>query len=381
MPISNLSFTHFRNLNNAKLSFHKSLNFFYGLNGSGKTSVLEAIYLISTGRSFKSRSVHAIINRDCGSNEFILFANLLDDVHNHAIGIKKSSLQPTVIKVNKEAIRSASKLAKLSPTILIDPLSFDLLTGSPGRRRQFMDWGVFHVEPFFSAQWNNYLNCLKQRNSLLRGVRIDAIALNIWNKKLVEFGELVHGERQRYFEAFEARLNQFLHYFSLNENIKINYYRGWDKSKSLAEIIEANTAKDIERGFTQTGPHRADIKVTLFGQLAQETLSRGQQKLFIFAMYLAQMQTLLETKNKNTVVLIDDVSAELDEHNLQLVFTKLLSLDAQIMVTSLSQTVLKSIQQDSRNYKMFHVEHGGFTVFDKTIDKVVDDNLGARPNE
>ena len=358
MSIERLSYTQFRNLANAQIAFHPKLNFFFGMNGSGKTSLLEAIYFIATGRSFRSRSIDTIINRNAYSTEFILFGQLSDHQRQHQIGIRKSTLQASQIRINRESIRSASQLAKLSPTILIDPLSFELLNGAPSQRRQFLDWGVFHVEHLFSLHWNNYINCLKQRNSLLRNAKIDPISLAIWDAKLAELGEVVHLERMAYFEKFQIQLSLFLKYFKLDENIKVSYFKGWDKSKTLTEAIAYFRDKDLERKFTQAGPHRADIKVTLFGQAARENLSRGQQKLFIIGMYLAQIQTLFDIHQKKTVVLIDDVSAELDSENLQRVFRKLLALEAQVIVTILNESVLSKLNQDQSLYKMFHVEHG-----------------------
>tara|TARA_R110001592_G_C13108170_1_gene744698 strand:+ start:642 stop:1745 length:1104 start_codon:yes stop_codon:yes gene_type:complete len=367
MPIEKISLTNFRNITDVNVALHPKLNLIYGLNASGKTSLLESCYFISTGRSFRSRRIENIINRDSTSTEFILFGHLKDSLSEHTIyhvGIKKSTVQPTQIRLNKETIKSASQLAKLSPTILIDPLSFELLNGTPTQRRQFLDWGVFHVEPLFSLNWNNYINCLKQRNSLLRNAKIDRILLKVWDNKLSELGELIHVERNNYFDKFQQRLTHYLEYFSINEEIKVSYYRGWDKTKSLNESLTQSREKDIERKFTQSGPHRADIKVSIFGQPASDNLSRGQQKLFIFAMYLAQMQTLYDVYNKNTVVLIDDVTAELDDGNLHLVFNKLLALDAQVIVTVLNDAFLKRIQHENTAYKMFHVEHGKITAIE-----------------
>lgn len=361
MSIDKLSLTHFRNISDTSLSLHPKLNFFCGLNASGKTSVLESLYFISTGRSFRSRRIENIIKRDQELNEFILFGLLREKNTNasvHQVGIKKSTVLPTQIKVNKESVKSASQLAKLSPIILIDPLSFELLNGSPTQRRQFLDWGVFHVEHLFSLHWNNYINCLKQRNSLLRNGKIDKVLLKIWDDKLAEFGECVHKARLHYFDLFQIHLDRYLSHFFLNAEIKVSYYKGWDKNKNLNEALEQFQARDIERKFTQAGPHRADIKVSIYNQAACENLSRGQQKLFVFAMFLAQVETLYEQFDKQTVVLIDDVAAELDELNISLIVSKLLELDSQVVVTVLNSNLIDRIKETNSEFKMFHVEHG-----------------------
>ncbi len=360
MPIKIISFSHFRNLSNDKLSLHPKLNFIVGMNGSGKTSLLEAIYYLSTGRSFRSRIIENIIKRHSDISEFILFGQLTNKQQVYSVGIKKSTTQNTQIKINKESIKSASPLAKLSPTILIDPLSFELLNGAPTQRRQFLDWGVFHVEHSFSSNWNNYINCLKQRNSLLRNAKIDELSLKIWEDKLIELGELVHQQRASYFDSFNQNLIPYLDEFALDNNIRIQYYRGWDKAKNLSDVMYESRAKDIDRKYTQSGPHRADIKVNLFGQAAKETMSRGQQKLLITALYLAQIQTLLKVQEKHTVVLIDDIAAELDERNVARIYTSLQKLDSQIIATTLSESLIKTLSEIEKDYKMFHVEHGCF---------------------
>ncbi len=366
MSIHKINITNFRNITNTSITLHPKLNIFYGLNASGKTSLLEAFYFISTGRSFRSRRIENIINRASVSTEFVLFGKLKNTLSTdyQNVGIKKSTILPTQIRLNKETVKSASQLAKLSPILLIDPLSFELLNGSPTQRRQFLDWGVFHVEPLYGLHWNNYINCLKQRNSLLRNAKIDQILLKVWDAKLSEYGELIHQQRKSYFQKFQIRLTDYLNYFSINAEIKVSYYKGWDKTKNLSAALDFFRDKDIERKFTQAGPHRADIKVTIHGQTASESLSRGQQKLFIFAMYLAQMQTLYDEFNKHTVVQIDDVAAELDDVNLKLVFNKLLELDSQVIVTILNETLLEKIKEENTEYKMFHVEHGKITVIE-----------------
>lgn len=359
MSIDLLRFTNFRNLASKQITFHPKLNFISGKNGSGKTSILEAIYYLSTGRSFRSRTIESIINRHTSDlAEFILFGYLSDHSGSHQVGISKSTINPSQIRVNKQTIRSASTLAKLSPTLLIDPLSFELLNGAPNQRRQFLDWGVFHVEHSFSLHWINYINCLKQRNSLLRNAKIDRILLDVWDRKLSEYGEQIHHMRQNYFNIFQEQLSEFLRYFGLDENIKVSYFKGWDKTKSLIDVTHQFREKDIERRFTQAGPHRSDIKLLLYGQAARESLSRGQQKLLVIAMYLAQIQALVKIHKRKTVVLIDDVSAELDSENLKRVFNQLLTLDTQIIVTLLNESMLDQLQENHSTYKMFHVEHG-----------------------
>jgi len=367
MAIDTLTLKNFRNLLETNISFSPHLNLVTGLNASGKTSLLESIYYLSTGRSFRSRRLESVINNTDGITEFVLFGKMIDSVRldaRHTVGIKRSTVTKAEIRLNGENISTASHLAKLSPTLVIDPLSFELLNGAPKVRRQFLDWGVFHVEPSFAIDWNNYIYCLKQRNTILRNAKIDGLQLKIWNQKSQEYGEKVHASRERYAEAFIPRVEFYLECFSIGENIKVKYYKGWEQSKNLSDFLEHISAKDIEKRYTQYGPHRADIKVTVGGKSAHETLSRGQQKLFVIAMYLAHIQVLMESTSKHTVVLIDDVAAELDQHNLSQVFKYLKQLDTQIICTVLDLEGIQKTIDLREKYNMFHVEHGKITVLE-----------------
>jgi len=359
MAIINLIPTNFRNLQTTEIKFHEHLNFISGLNASGKTSLLEAIYFLSTGKSFRSRKIRNIVNRNTDAKNFILFGSLSDELESqHQVGIRKSITSNTDLKLNGELIRSASKLAFISPVVVIDPSSFELLIGSAKIRRRFLDWGVFHVEHGFSKVSNEYNICLKQRNTLLRTVSIDTLQLNIWDRKLAGLGEMIDEFRSTYSKAVLPILKTIASSFMIEDGLEIRYQRGWDKELTMREVLAKHQRKDIEKKFTQFGAHRADLRLTIRGRSVEDILSRGQQKLLIIALYLAQIQCLADKVNKRTVVLIDDISAELDSQNLQLIFDKLSKLKTQVICTALDSGSVHKALPDHETYKMFHVEHG-----------------------
>lgn len=359
MAIINLTPTNFRNLQASEIIFHDHLNFISGVNASGKTSLLESIYFLSTGKSFRSRKIRNIINRNTEAKDFILFGRLSDELGNHhEVGIRKSITSNTDLKLNGEPIRSASKLASISPIVVIDPSSFELLIGSPKIRRRFLDWGVFHVEHGFSKVSNDYNICLKQRNTLLRTVNIDILQLNIWDRKLASLGETIDSYRSTYSRALLPILKTLAASFMIADGLEIRYQRGWDKELTMQDALVKYQLKDIEKKFTQFGAHRADLRLTIKGRSVEDILSRGQQKLLVIALYLAQIQCLTDKVNKRTVVLIDDISAELDSQNLQRIFEKLSKLKTQVICTALDRNSVHKALPDYETYKMFHVEHG-----------------------
>jgi DNA replication and repair protein RecF len=370
MSLSSISIKSVRNLHDLSVSFSKSLNFIWGENASGKTSLLESIYLLSTGRSFRTRHIDNIINSDAKSRELIVFGKVNTSKQNEEatpIGVRKSTLHGSEIKISGQSIKSAAILAKLTPVLMVEPQSFDLLTGPPKVRRQFIDWGVFHVEHEFSFLWNDYINCLKQRNSLLRTAKIDLLQLKVWDKRISLLGEQITQHRIEFMDRFRVTFETVLAGLGLNEQseIGLKYFQGWDKSKSLAEMLDQNRSKDIEKKYTQYGPHRADLKLRISGKNVSEFLSRGQQKLLIIALYIAHVKCLKELNDSQTLVLIDDIAAELDSKNIDIILSNLLELDAQVMCTVLDREIPRDYLDKHRSdCKMFHVEHGRIHEYD-----------------
>jgi len=361
MAILNLSPNKFRNLTDAEVAFDPQMNIIVGQNASGKTSLLEAIYVLLTGKSFRSNRLENIICRENESDEFMLFGNVAyenDAYRSHRIGIKKSKVNKSIIKVDDRKIQSASELVKICPVIIIDPTSFELLYGGPSVRRKFMDWGVFHVEHLFAKRWSEYIYCLKQRNTLLRAGKIDRLQLDAWDRKLAPLGEQIHRYRDLYANALMPILKSAAQVFQLDDELAISYVKGWDKNLSLSDSLAKYRDKDCDRKHTQFGPHRADLKLRIKGVAAEETLSRGQQKLLVMAMYLSHAEYLRVKSKKNLVVLIDDVGAELDAMNLAQVLLSLRTQNTQVICTALELNRIEALLSNNTQYKVFHVEHG-----------------------
>ena len=138
--------------------------------------------------------------------------------------------------------------------------------------------------------------------------------------------------------------------------------KGWDKNKDLSEVLKLNKDKDVLKRYTQYGPHRADIKITFKGKPADEMLSRGQQKLLVISLYLAHIHCLTELGDKRAIILIDDITAELDASNFEIIFGLLKRTNTQIICTVLDElTVDKLAKSIETKFNMFHVEHGNIT--------------------
>ncbi|MFD2230025.1 DNA replication/repair protein RecF [Alkalimarinus sediminis] len=357
MPYQSIVISKFRNLADQRLELSPLINIVDGKNGSGKSSLIESLYYLSVGKSFRSSKLDSIIEHN--SSGFTLFSVTGDDnSHQHRVGISREKNKPALIKIDGEFIRSAIQLATITPTLVIEPETFDLLDGGPNNRRRYMDWGVFHVEHRFSEVWRRYTKSLKQRNTLLRRGRIDRSLLAPWDGQMATTAAMIDQYRNDYIMSLVPVINDILKSLNQTIDIDISYYRGWDKKTDYKTILEDSIERDIRSGFTHQGPHRADIRIKVNGRFADEVLSRGQKKILIFAMILAQGAFLSKLLGRKSVYLIDDISAELDIEHRKNVCSYLEKLESQVVLTVVDiDSVLPLFRKDTE-LRMFHVEHG-----------------------
>jgi len=356
MTIHKLQVTGLRNLETITLEPSTKANLFYGFNGSGKTSVLEAIYFLGMNRSFRTIQAKKAIRYE--SDGFTVYGEVEKHQQSLPVGIKRDRSGITQIKVSGKSVKSAAELARLLPIQIIDPASFTLLEGGPKQRRQFLDWGVFHVEHHFSGYWQKMQRCLKQRNSLLRHGKMPHDLRATWDASFVSYSQQVHELRATYIEGFKDYFVRVLDSLLLDVDIEFTYNAGWDVDKEFDGLLAETLERDIKQGFTHIGPHRADLKVTHKGKPAVDVLSRGQQKLVVCSLKLAQGLMFQELTQQKCLYLIDDLPSELDLiHRKRL--TKLLNeMEAQLFVTGIEKQPLVDLWNEPENVKLFHVEHG-----------------------
>ncbi len=289
-----------------------------------------------------------------------------------SIGVRRSRRDLVLVKVNGEKLGSVGQLAGVLPVQVINPASFELLEGSPGVRRQFLDWGVFHVKHSgFFELWPRYRKALQQRNSLLRRGNIGASVLAPWDAELASTAGLITAARRQHFEELATAFDGVYRKLLLNSvsstgeaagavpALSFEFYGGWKDFDTVAygEFLQSEQEQDIRAGFTRHGPHRADVDLKCGRLRAGEVLSRGQIKTIVCALKLAQSKVLL-AQGIPTVFLIDDLAAELDEARCRAVFSELVDLDVQVFATALKASDLHNDWCGSKTLKRFHVEHG-----------------------
>ena len=355
MTLCRLDIVDLRNIANATIEPHPKLNIITGDNGSGKTSLLESIYVISTGRSFRSSKVKSLVNDH--RDKLVVFASVSKDGIVHSLGVQKDKSGESLIRIDGCSVKAASELARWLPVQIIGPDIYELISEGPTVRRQFLDWGLFHVEQFFYPAWARYQKALDQRNALLRqNIRADSL-YEPWelelNQSAIQIDKMRLEQLNRIIQKLEENKKELLP--DLSNKLTIEYDHGFDPERGLDAVLLEERNREFLPQTTQHGPHRGDFKIKLDKVPAREVLSRGQAKLLSHAFRIAQVEVLNEIKNTSVCLLIDDIGSELDRRAQAVFFNLLSKCDAQLFVTTLDSDFVKQMSSDS---KLFHVEHG-----------------------
>lgn len=355
MPIQGLTIEGLRNLQPLSILPSARVNFIYGDNGSGKSSLLEAIYILASGKSFRTSQLkHAFKSEHDQLKLSITLAQ--EDDSECLIESQRTRSGNHLLKMAGSVLKQQADAAQQLPVLILDPNTFKLLSGSPEERRQFIDWGVFHVEHTFMEHWKIYKQQLKQRNALLK--EKDTQWLATWNAGFVESAMCIDQHRKQYLEDFTPEFKRILVMLDSTIEVELNYYAGWEKGADLHSILTKQEERDLQLGYTQSGPHRGELRIKVGKQPAAERLSRGQQKSVVSALKIAQGTMLKTRKQRTPIYLIDDLASELDQSHRFALCRLLEDLKCQVFVTSIDKDSLLQAWQTTQNFKMFHVEHG-----------------------
>lgn len=396
MSVVKLITHNFRNLHDTAIIFHSKLNFFVGDNGSGKSSLLEALFYLGHGKSFRTSKSDAVVRHEKTS-----FVVSIKNSNNCQLGLSRdTSTGVTSIKINGQLHHRLSDLAKNIAVQIVTPESFKLFFGGPKERRRFIDLGMFHVEHDFSLQWKNFNRVLKQRNACIRmnnkSKNISSI-LAYWTDQFCELSFEVAQVRSHYTQAIIAELDVWLDILlpDLKSRVTVQYLQGWPQKKNLQDVLTDNYDREFSYGYSLYGAHKFDVKFLLDKQSLETQLSRGQQKLFLLALTFAQAKLIARVNRVKPILLIDDIGAELDINSRRSLSLALEKLDCQVVITAIESEVLKPFFErfcintnaskelsctspcvevteqtsnteidttEMENYKMFHVKHGEISV-------------------
>ncbi len=331
MSLRRLQVTDFRCLQSAELEFDPRFTLISGPNASGKTSLLEAIYMLGRGRSFRTPKLTNLIRT--GAERFVVFGEV--DLPERRLGLGiQGTIDGVRARMGGDRVASLAELAVALPVQIIDPEVHRLIEEGPSRRRRFLDWGVFHVERTFIGEWQKYQQVLKQRNAALRLRQPEAV-VSAWNADLLRFGERIDGLRKAYVGLLmpvAAVLTQTL----LRMELSLTYRSGWAQDLGFQAALAQSWVRDQELGSTSVGPQRAELSIRLDGVPVKDRISRGQQKLLAAALLISQLRLFPSDSQVQPTLLLDDPAAELDGERLLRLIGEVSRESVQLVASSLS---------------------------------------------
>lgn len=334
------------------MEFSPTLNLIVGANGSGKTSLLEAIHLLGTGRSFRTRDPDDVIKD--GQSGYLLRGTLQDQTGRIAHVALQRVGGRTVIRFDRETVRSAGQLAALIPVALVTPDTHVEMQAQPRARRRWMDVTLFHVKPGYLDIWRRTMRSVKHRNALLRR-KSRAEEFDAWDSELVECAEQLDALRRRVVEqlsgAAEVTLRQIF-----GKTASVTYYRGWPEGRSYGEMLRHGRDADVSLGSTRYGPHRADLAFELEGRPAATRLSRGQLKVWVGMLMLAQVMVIAANTQVRPLVLLDDLVSDLDVQARGRLIAEMAASGCQLFVTAVDEDLVPL--PDDKQPAVFHVKQG-----------------------
>lgn len=322
-------------------------NLLAGGNGAGKTSLLEAIFFLGRGTSFRAARAEGAIR--FGADHATVFGRVSGLVPRR-LGVEVSRSSGLGVRIDGSA-GSRADLVQALPVQALDPASHELISGPPPARRQFLDWGVFHVEQGFFPAWQRYRRALQQRNAALR--MGDGPAAWAWDELLVTEGQQVDQYRRHVTAQLAPRVTAVAAAL-LEGELELALLSGWPEGSDLTEALGEARTRDVALGSSQVGPHRADLRINHRARRARGIASRGQEKLVAAALTLAQVELVAALLGRPVVLVVDEPAADLDRVHLARLINAVSAAPVQAFVTTLDPGGLE-LPADAR---VFHVEHG-----------------------
>ncbi|MBE9515883.1 MAG: DNA replication/repair protein RecF [Proteobacteria bacterium] len=358
MALTYLCIENIRNLEFVELFPCPGVNLIHGNNGAGKTSLLEAIHILGSGKSFRTSKSNDLRTHHKEMMRVIAKYSLSAD-KSQQIGWERDTVSRK-IRINNETVQNVSELAKLIPVRAIQPDSHYRFRQQAKYRRSLLDWGVFHVEPLFQETWSRYGRILQQRNEYLKQGQIQESVLASWDEQLCSNAEIITDCRKQYMADWVDQIQSvYKRLFNpgTKTDISVSLFKGWDDENLLLQL-KHDRARDIKKATTHSGCHRADIVIEFNQSPMTTTASQGQQKILVLSLIIAQIEILLaqNTDGPQPILLLDDVPSELDDQHRKRLMETLSKLPLQVFITS-TEAHLVDISMWGES-AMFHVEQG-----------------------
>ena len=356
MPIDSLYLEKFRLFDSKKIDLSPERSLIVGKNGSGKTSILEAVEILFSGKSFRSSNTLDCIKH---SDSFFKIAALgKSNEIDLRLETSKSSEGRISTKRSLGGKRIKSSEAPLIQAVLGKHLR--MVEGEPELRRDFVNRLMFHVKPETSTLNNTYNKALQQRNRSLRK-KLPIEQLNNWTEQVLELGMKLSKEQYDFFKVLkEVSIDYILNETEENnieflKNVNLHFISGWDTSKTMRKCFQDSLPKDMALGYTTQGPHRQDFIFSVDKKKAAANLSRGQVKLLIILVFLSSYDVINRFSKRESLLLIDDIGSEVDEDNLKILFNIISKDKNQVILTAIDGSFLDQMNENLKQFKRINL--------------------------
>ncbi|MDD2364628.1 MAG: DNA replication/repair protein RecF [Desulfuromonadaceae bacterium] len=363
MHLSSIFISNFRNLSSTQIEPGKRFNLLYGLNGQGKTNLLEAIYLLGSPRSFRNARFPELVKY--GENQTSIIGTVESAGIENKLRLSIESAGRRV-EIDGKSVYKASELHGKFNAVIFSPDDTGMVRMGPDSRRRYLDRTVYMGDIGYLHCWHSYQRILKQRNQLLKSS--DRTGLDIWTEKLAETGAEVIERRIKFIHALDCKLQKYYATIAGGaETSGIIYTPNGIKSKDrkqifqeLMDLFKRQQRTDERYGTTTAGPHRDDLIFMMDERPLKTFGSQGQQKSFILALKMAEMDNLNDIFGETPLLLLDDMSSELDSRRNNNLMEFLHTREIQVFITTTERAPL--ILDVAHQCTVFHVENGNLTI-------------------
>ena len=312
MYINKIKLQNFRNYNEQEIILNKSIYVFYGDNAQGKTNILEAIFLCTFGKSFRTNKEKELIKLGKDNANVIIEYEKKDRDGKISISISDKKQ----ILVNGIKIKKLSELLGNINIVIFTPDDINILKGGPALRRRFLDMMIGQLKPNYVYILNMYIKTLEQRNNYLRQIKEEnkpENLLDIWDEKLIEYADIIYKYRKEFIDKIKKKIN-IIHkkITDEKEEINIQYTSNCESKEVYSELLKQRRKLDIIKGFTTKGIHRDDFEIYINNKELSIYGSQGQNRTAILSLKLSELQVIYDEIEEEPILLLDDFMSELD---------------------------------------------------------------------
>ena len=346
MFIEKIKLENFRNYEKEEIEFDKNINIIYGDNAQGKTNILEAIFLCSLGKSFRTNRDSEMINKENNYSK----VEMISSKEDRKVKINAQIDDKKKFYINDILSKKTSDILGKNYVVLFTPEDISILKNEPSKRRRFLNIMISQLRPMYVHLISQYNKTIEQRNFYLKQIKYDSKPVNgleVWDEQLVKLGTKIYEYRKEFIEKINNKIGDIhLKTTENKEKIEIKYIS--NIGKDYLESLKKNQNNDIQKGYTEIGIHRDDFEIYINNSKISIYGSQGQRRTTIISLKLAEAEVIYEEIGERPVILLDDFMSELDKKRIQGLFENI--KENQVIITCTD-----SFKINNSKYKLYKV--------------------------